>query len=157
MQFNTTVNHGQTLSATPLSLKLQGGRAGAQENWTPSIAQLIRYANRATHPLRQTTASGQLAQLPWIHMVSDIMNLHDSKEILTLSQHETHDNPETQSQKYVTKANRTSHLHSCTTCPTVTPWSHSTALPPVPQETTVNSTQTKYHHRKEKAPQKQQN
>ena len=33
-------------------------------------------------------------------MVSDIMNLHDSKEILTLSQHhETHDNPETQSQK----------------------------------------------------------
>jgi hypothetical protein len=32
MQFNTTVNHGQTLSATPLTLKLQGGRADAQEN-----------------------------------------------------------------------------------------------------------------------------
>jgi len=31
MQFNTTANHGQTLSATPLSLKLQGGRTGAQE------------------------------------------------------------------------------------------------------------------------------
>ena len=121
-------------------------------NWavTP-IAQPIRYA--------KTTASGQLAQLPWIHMVSDIMNLHDSIEILTLSQHhETHDNLETQSQKYVTivqdhrPTNRTSHLHSCTTCPNVTSWSHSAALPPVPQETTVNSTQTKYHHRKEKVP-----
>lgn len=79
-------------------------------------------------PLRQSrnqsvtlkTASGPLAQLPWIHMASDIRNPHDSIEILTLSQHhETHDNLETQSQQYITivqdhrQKNRTSHLHSC--------------------------------------------
>ena len=53
-------------------------------------------------------------------MASDIMNPHDSIEILTLSQHhETHNNLETQSQQYITivqdhrQKNRTSHLHSC--------------------------------------------
>ena len=52
MQYNTTAYHGQTQSATPLTLKLQGGRAGAQETEHPIsrnlavtlIAQPIRYA-----------------------------------------------------------------------------------------------------------------
>ena len=69
-------------------------------------------------------------------MVSDIMNLHESKEILTLSQHhETHDNPETQSQKYVTNLQSEPHiplalLHHMPFCDIMKPLHRSTPRSP---------------------------